>query len=302
MEPILQQLDALHDATVSSILDNIHKNSPALHHYTSLQSTLDIIQNNTLRFTNMLYLNDPTEVQHGLEIGESVMMRLIQGYSSLGEQTCADILGVVLLQLAVGFAPFSKRQEKAEDLRGKLAIYISETALNTLKPILNGDEWSLYVSCLSEKSDDLRQWLPYGDNAHGAALAFKPMTDNRHSLTKSPKNKIFIISVSYADDSRKAEYLSQFLKSALAIYKANAGGINQSEYISKLVQLLIGDLVACKSPHYSDEKEWRLFFMQSTIDMLVDEPDPSFYVKGGLLRPYYDIELAKDAFPSRNQK
>jgi hypothetical protein len=96
MEPILQQLHTLHDSIVSKKLANIHKNSPALHHYTSLQSTLDIIQNNTLRFTNMLYLNDPTEVQRGLEIGESIMMRLIQEYSSLEEYACADILGMSL--------------------------------------------------------------------------------------------------------------------------------------------------------------------------------------------------------------
>lgn len=295
MNPILQQLDALHDEKVTEILNNIHKNSPPLHHYTSLKNGVNIIQNNTLRFTNMFYLNDPAEMHHGLEIGEEVMIDLIYEYSSRGEKPSADLLGVLLLKLAIGFAPSSKRQQKADDLKNKLCRYISSSALNsTLPATLNGCEWSLHVSCLSEQKDDLRQWLPYGDNAQGIALEFKPIIDNYHFLTKDPR--VFIIRVSYENNLTKTKYLSEFLKSALNLYKNNAERLLENQWINKLIELLVGDLVACKSPHYSDEKEWRLFFMQSKSDKLLsDDPGPSFYVKGSLLRPYYDIELEEGA-------
>jgi hypothetical protein len=59
---------------------------------------------------------------------------------------------------------------------------------------------------------------------------------------------------------------------------------------------LIEGIAACKSSHYSDEKEWRLFFVRYFKDgYLNNEPAPSFYVKDGLLRPYYDILLQQNA-------
>jgi hypothetical protein len=86
------------------------------------------------------------------------------------------------------------------------------------------------------------------------------------------------------------------LQEALKIYSANVERIfkhadNRVQYCYKLFQLLVVGISACKSSHYSDEQEWRLFFVRYPND----EPAPSFYVKDGLLRPYYDILLQQNA-------
>ena len=190
MEQIEKQLDALFKEKALQILNqkDVNENNPPLYHYTSLQSAVNIIQTNRLRFTNVLYLNDPTEVKLGLKICEEVMIPLIKEYASRKEQACVAILAGSLLQLTIGFGLFNKGKQKAETLKSQLKEYVDKQTLVGISKILNGFEISMYVSCFSEKSDDLRQWLPYGDNAQGIALKFKPMTDNNHFLTRAVSN------------------------------------------------------------------------------------------------------------------
>jgi hypothetical protein len=177
---ILEQLRTLFKNNAVQILGPTYANndSPRLYHYTSLQSAENIIQKNKLRFTNVLYLNDPNEAKLGLDICEEVIIPLIKEYASHKEQAYVTILYGLLLYLTIGFGLSNNGQQKAEDLKKQLKEYVNEETLDEISRILNGVEISLYVSCLSEKSDDLRQWLPYGDDAQGIAIEFRKVIDN----------------------------------------------------------------------------------------------------------------------------
>jgi hypothetical protein len=293
MDSILKQLQDLHDNELGTV-GNPLRESPSLYHYTSLQSSLEIIQKNTLRFTNILYLNDPIELTHGLEIAEKVMVPLIKEYSSKGNLRWTDMLYTALIQVLGSIAP----SKKTNDVAAALKPYISKYLHEFHTEVSNNSKWSIYVFCLSKKSDDLRQWLAYGDNTSGVALEFNPY----HDITERPD--IFRLPVSYAKHKCKENFLSNFLRDAGEIYINNFTKIienkNNIKFFTKLVNILLFDLVACKNPQYSDEEEWRLFFLHEqpapeTASDAFPQQQPSFYVKGGLLRPYHDFELKKDA-------
>jgi hypothetical protein len=40
-----------------------------------------------------------------------------------------------------------------------------------------------YISYFSMKSDDLRQWIPYGDDGRGVAIGFKGMSNRKQYIT-----------------------------------------------------------------------------------------------------------------------
>ena len=144
----------------------------------------------------------------------------------------------------------------------------------------------LYVSCLSEKSDDLRQWIPYADNAQGVALELRPLKSD-FSFPITDGTQMIAKDRALYNDSKWEEFVYEFLKDALKLYKENEEQISGNFETSKILVSLISVIAACKSSHYSDEQEWRLFFVRSSHN----KPAPSFYVKDGLLRPYYDIPL-----------
>jgi hypothetical protein len=296
MESILKELQKLHDDKLW-IVGNRARNCPSLYHYTSLQSSLEIIKNNTLRFTNILYLNDPIELTHGLEIAEKVMVELIKKDSS----EWVFMLAITIIKIAISLTPINKKEQKKNFLIKKLNHYIA-TNPRELNEILSKDsDWSIYVFCLSEKKDYLLQWLAYGDNARGAALEFKKTKKNTpHEITEL--DEIPGISLSYCTPKDKKKFLREFLKSAENLYKDKIAKDKDlfTPYFTKLQEILLFDLVACKNPQYKDEEEWRLFFIdkKSTPETASDafpQQQPSFDVKNGFLRPYYDFKLKKGA-------
>lgn len=294
MNSLSTELEKLHDKHVDNLLKNIHEDSPRLYHYTSLQNALDIIQKQVLRFTNVLYLNDPTELQLGLQIAEEVIIKLIREYSKQEEKIQSDVLAEILAQFIIGFSPPTKRKEQKERLVLKFGSCVSETIKLLLDKLLSVEEWSLYVACLSANNDDLRQWLPYADDARGVAIGFKPMSGNSHQITNHTQRNIWIVSVCYTADEKKKEYLEIFIRDALSVFSKTT---DRGEFLQKMKELLLVDLVACKNPHYKDEQEWRLFFVQSAINYqsVGNDDIPRFYIKNNVIKPYYDVPLKTGA-------
>ena len=81
-EGLRQQIDNLRSSYLANMLDVALQDSPALYHYTNLESAHAIISTQKLRFTNALYLNDPTEIKNGLEIADRVIERLTSRYTA----------------------------------------------------------------------------------------------------------------------------------------------------------------------------------------------------------------------------
>lgn len=292
LDGIISKITELHDRLVNDCLDNIKSSSKRLYHYTSLDSASKILKSGKLRFTNALYLNDPAELTGGLKIAEKVVLKMIKNLHPTNQPQC-DMLAVLLFRLTVSFVLPKQRKGIAEDLLSKLISFITIPTRDVLVKIYDNELMFAYIACLSERRDDLRQWLPYAENGAGIAIGFSPVADSKHSITEDPA--IWIISVCYRSDTEKEYYLEKFFnESLIALEKTSKSTEVITNFIKIMVQLLIGDLIASKSPNYKDEEEWRLFFCHTFAELQADKSKrPDFFIRNGIMRPFHDISLAK---------
>ena len=287
---LAEQIEVIHDKLVTEILDNILTESGTLFHYTTLESAHSIISSGQLRFTNALYLNDPTEIKNGLDIAARVFNKLITFYRSEDPNFKVDLLAVLYFRLTFRFTLPANQSKIFERLSAELAPLVSQVVKNLFDTMLQESPLSLYIASFSEKSDDLRQWLPYADDARGMAIGFIELKKGRHNIIE--REGVWLTRVCYKSDAEKERYLEAFLVESLALLDPRTS--NFTEYLDKVTDLLVVDLVACKSEHYRDEAEWRLFFVQSMSDVLgnSDGKKLEFYLKNGLLKPYHTEKLA----------
>jgi len=242
---LAEQIEVIHDKLVTEILDNILTESGTLFHYTTLESAHSIISSGQLRFTNALYLNDPTEIKNGLDIAARVFNKLITFYRSEDPNFKVDLLAVLYFRLTFRFTLPANQSKIFERLSAELAPLVSQVVKNLFDTMLQESPLSLYIA-----------------------------------------------SFCYKSDAEKERYLEAFLVESLALLDPRTS--NFTEYLDKVTDLLVVDLVACKSEHYRDEAEWRLFFVQSMSDVLgnSDGKKLEFYLKNGLLKPYHTEKLA----------
>ena len=171
--------------------------------------------------------------------------------------------------------------------------WLSANGQAYIKTLADDNYGSIYIACLSEKADDLRQWLPYSANATGAAIQFSPMQNNLHYITNDPG--VSIIKVSYASVASKEAYLEGFLDKALDT--VTFGSTLISAFLVKMTEGMLGDLIACKSDHYKDEAEWRLYTIQWLSNLKANPllPKPEYHVKNGIIKPFLTIDVRMGA-------
>jgi hypothetical protein len=293
---IREELDQEHYRLVKEMLDNAPESSPTLYHYTTQQSAVYILEGNTLRFTNANYLNDPGEIQAGLKIAEQVFREILNRQSE--PNLFADVLGVTWFRVANSFTPYSQRAEKIKPLLDYLKTKLGPVAIEAVVGLLR-EETYVYLASFSTRSDDLRQWLPYGDNGNGVTIGFRGMKNKVHPITE--RLDVFLVRVCYETAAKKTEYLHTLLDNSYGILKKYSGkGADipkiLADYSIQMSVDLATDLIACKNHHYKDEEEWRLFYIQSVTQLRQGkEPHPSFYIKNGIIKPYQDIKLQKES-------
>jgi Protein of unknown function (DUF2971) len=105
-----------------------------VYHYTNDEGLHGILKSGAFRTTDIFYLNDPSELRHGI----APALEAVRNAARTG---------------GVGYERFAKRFE--EKVNGRLERIAR-----------------FFVSCFSGARDDLGQWRAYGDNGHGYALGF----------------------------------------------------------------------------------------------------------------------------------
>jgi hypothetical protein len=135
-------LDAL-KKTISSAVENDFREitdeyQPTLYHYTDVKGALGILQTGHLWFTERAHLNDPVEIQYGLEVA-------YQMFETSAKNRDATI-----------------PTEAASHLKGEHAFRLST----------NG----FWIFSFSLDDNNLSQWQNYADDGRGVCLGFS--TDN----------------------------------------------------------------------------------------------------------------------------
>jgi len=103
-----------------------------VYHYTDWNGLRGILDDGTLRCGDIFYLNDPSELRHGV----SASLDLFRAGNALSD-----------------WGRFG------EDLKRSLSSNLGQIA-------------NIFILCFSQKWDDLSQWRAYGENGRGYAIGF----------------------------------------------------------------------------------------------------------------------------------
>jgi hypothetical protein len=240
----------------------MQKPPPIIYHYTSDVGLRGILETGQLWLTDILQLNDPSELNHGLSIGINVL-------KSMG-------------------ADGSPKLKKFAQLLAALAQgkeLIQESAY-------------FFVCSFSSSGDDLGQWRAYADNGRGYALGFDT-TALEHGFTKDgttthPYAAAFPISYK---DAELAEIQRQiFEKIPADLISLSHGNLQNSPIASyqtnPLIRLLVDTLTNTihaalffKHEAYDNEKEYRFLRMYG-----VDGPPLGMKLRA---RPYSSIRYTE---------
>lgn len=278
---LLKILEEKHDECLIKLNGSLDKKSETLYHYTDLNAALAILENATLRFTDIKYCNDPQEIEDGLRIFNKVTEELFSYYhkqSPLFTYLISHIRHT--LNLSTSFtAQESERLIQAKKELEKFGV--DSTKFSYKKS-------SVFVCCLSQRSDDLRQWLPYANNGLGVALGFQGL-DNNHNITED--DAVWAVKVCYKSEEKKEEYVRDLFKNTFEIF-SNMDANLIPIFVEAVYQGIFFDIIACKSENYKDEEEWRLIYIADTNSAL---EKINFRISDNIIRPYIDVSVVKNS-------
>lgn len=283
VEQLGAALTASHDECLMILNDSLGTKSGTLYHYTDLSACLSILEKSTLRFTDIRYCNDPEEIEGGLKILNKVHNELLDYYLRENPQFAYTMSFLVhSLNLKTSFSLFDEKLlEKAYSDFAKIGV--NPKGFTYIKS-------NIFISCLSEKIDDLRQWMPYADDGRGVAIGFKGI-DGQHFFTTEEAG-ILAIKVCYKDAAKKEEFVKNIYDRAYKVFQVMDPRLAMV-FVNESYGALLGDVVACKSENYKDEEEWRLIKVLKQEEV---EKELLFRIKDNIVRPYIDVVIDKDSF------
>jgi hypothetical protein len=218
---------------IGKIEEEINKKTPPkiIYHYTNFDASALILKNKKIWFTDIYSLNDPKEVEYGLDcaydaLGKGVFDKIQDGVNYAGH--IAKFLHV-----------FDERIRKHPN---KIA--------------------NMQVCCFSTKMDHLSQWRVYGDNGRGLALGFDP-----HILTeefkRTSEHNSFHINYDKEELIKHQRHIANLALKFIddANVTLENGGANLTNALSGLQEIhgVIAMNIALFHKHsgYEDESEFR---------------------------------------------
>lgn len=145
---------------------------PAVHHYTSIKAAMNILEGGKFWFTERAHLNDPSEVQFGIDIAESILRT-------------------------------GNRQTNVSQFRQAAQGIFERFRLFSASFTLRGENID------HPRDDDINQWLRYADNGRGVVLSFKdnafdkPQNHINRLILGDPPPTVFVTPMSYGEAELK---------------------------------------------------------------------------------------------------
>ncbi len=250
---------------------SIAKKRPQIvYHYCSLETFYNIINNSTIRLSNIIKSNDFEEMTY-------ILPKVIE--------ICDNLLYKYNARLSDDFI-----------LEDNFVKNLFESSFNELS--LN-----CYVICFSEKNDLLSQWRGYANDACGVSIGFN--TDCFFPLAKNVQSNYNFSQVYYSIEKARKQ-ISQYINEKVGDKWSEDDRINSLNIINttrNLCLIMLYNAVFYKNPNFAEETEWRLVYYPfgnirgakiktDYIDRMSETFSPS--KEGGFLRNSMSFRLAKD--------
>ncbi len=261
-----QPLDKEHiDKQLRSLLADLGMQHPRhvfpklLFHYTTPHGLLGIMQSNRIWATNVRYMNDSSELSYTYGLTHEIISELRSKEKNENVQYCFDCFG----------------------------SYIKEGDLYN-------DFLDVFAFCLCQEGDQLSQWREYSEKGTGFSLGFDAsMITGKHINRYG--NYYSLIKVIY-NRSTQRKYLEDVIARCISelISLAKIAPDNQiPELVFEFCRVLdtgISTLaVQFKDPAFHEENEWRIVYIQPSIDII---DDIKFRYSNRLIIPYIELDLS----------
>lgn len=253
---------------IKKLLDN--DSDSIIYHYTKPEKLLEIISNNSIRFSNVLYLNDKEEVAYSYKL----ILKLINETSDLNEELFEKISN-----------HFKNKYRHIVDGSGEL--------LNNLE---------YFTTSFSSESDNLTLWNNYakGKNYTGYNVGF-----NKRKLIKemTENNYLPIYGSVIYDRAKQTKIIRSIFRKWNSLFeKAFKSKRNNKvklfDIMFELVDVLNIVSIFFKNPQFKSEREYRIVI----VNAFGGENSKKTRVveKNGLFVPYIEYKFAKSSVNSVN--
>jgi hypothetical protein len=201
------------------------KAPPRLTHYTTLAGLFGIVENGQLWASNVLFLNDSRELQHGLEATLSALKVFYDDATYLSWHSA-------------------------------LTAAARELELGSVIP-------NTYVTCLSEDADSLSQWRAYGGEVQGIAITFQRAALER-ALSPKRARLHRVIYGDFSTTKKMTAALKREL-ATLDEMEDLIGSSTESEKERAALNMMCGLLPQFKHWGFHDEREYRFIIQHDTL-------------------------------------
>ena len=231
------------------------KSDKVLFHYTSLEGLLGIIEKKSIWATNILYLNDTTELNYAMSLLEEQLQHFIRKGITHNE-------------------------------------WFFRTLLEDIRHSISSTEFPFYVCSFSEEKDILSQWRGYSSKGIGFSLGFKlsyliTNENNKTSMVKpciyDEQEQITVInkliekaSSTFTHDNKRPQSQYEMILSK-----------PEMEFFTEFMALA----PTFKHPKFREEKEWRIIYRAYHSDKNVKI---EFRAGRSMIVPYIAIPLTRE--------
>ncbi len=232
-----------------------------LYHYTDVTGLMGIVHEGGLWLTDARYMNDRSEVEHGIKIAAGVLKAVLD-----------DPV----------YAPTADRLRET--------VYRLQ---NTTRP-------RVCVASFCEDGDNLSQWRAYGSNGSRVALGFDPLGGSFRALTECHLRRVVYDQQLQRDWLRMAVHFHHVgLQHDRAISPGRKREYVE-KYFSEILYSALYDLAVCfKDKAFIDEREWRFVYNENWPEDMVEMLRTKTYyrVRGRMIVPYVTMSdlVSKDA-------
>jgi hypothetical protein len=234
------------------------KRPPLLHHYTSLDAAVSIIQNRELRLFRCEFLNDSTEITLATVLINETIAKAIIRASTQTYHRASEL--------------FYKQVETQ---------YYAQSSL-----------YNAFVFCMSEGDtaslhgqDELSSWRAYGRDGRGVCLSYESA---QLALYAKGGSGLRLSRVIY-DPGLQQRILDEILDEGYKLYsKSN----NQQDAVTATVAAYVFMMPVLKHKAFEEESEWRFIFLPEDRDPTTSTM--CYYVRNDLIIPYHTMQHALD--------
>jgi hypothetical protein len=239
-----------------------------LYHYTDAKGLCGILSSGKLRATDVLYLNDASELDYVFQLLDEVFDGLAKA-GRFGETRADEALNMLRLASST----------------------VQESWHNV---------FLCFVACFCECKNLLSQWRGYGSRIGGYSIGF-----NRRQIESVSSNRELgpyeFNRVDYNSEQLKAELVAQF-QPYVETGQQHGTPLERAHAWHSLVQQHFGPIGYFASHHkhpaFVEEKEWRIV-RRIRREGLNDSGFPKFRTGPLGLVPYIDLDVSSDDEPLR---